>query len=353
MGEMRISVTAKIDAHGERFEPEQYIGPNVPLGADRLTAGAGVDVEWQPTRRLTVAGALRGDAWRDASSIAAPSLAALPNGHVGIESRFGSVLVAAHAGYTARPANFVELFGTPGGFIANPTLKPESAFTVDTGARTQRRIGPLRIEAELDAFAQSARDIITFVTVSERALPHAENIGAAVLLGAEASVRLRAWGIDLRASYSGLFSENTSACTFEGTCPPLPGRPAHDLVLDASYTLAPFTIRYGLDVVAGIDLDPAGTIEVPARALQSVGVRIDVPRLRGVRVSADVRNVFDVRTATYAQPFNGTNVTYPIGDAYYYPLAGRSVLLSVGWQPRRLASGDASLALEIGTTNPP
>ena len=80
--------------------------------------------------------------------------------------------------------------------------------------------------------------------------------------------------------------------------------------------------------------DVVGDLEIPARVLQSVGARLEVNK--GVTVAIDVRNLFDVRTASYTQAFNGSVVQYPIGDAYAYPLPGRSFLASVRvrrWTP--------------------
>ena len=111
--------------------------------------------------------------------------------------------------------------------------------------------------------------------------------------------------------------------------PGLPGRPAHDFVGDASYAFGPARVRYGFDALSGTFADRTGAVEVPARVLQSAGARLDVPGVRGLRVALDVRNLFDVRVATYAGALGPTKE--PIGDAYEYPLPGRSFLMSVRW----------------------
>ena len=66
------------------------------------------------------------------------------------------------------------------------------------------------------------------------------------------------------------------------------------------------------------------------------------PGLAPGRVTAAHRGAFDVRTADYYQEFTGSSVTYPIGDVYDYPLPGRTILLSVAWQPRDLAPAVAN-----------
>jgi outer membrane receptor protein involved in Fe transport len=133
-----------------------------------------------------------------------------------------------------------------------------------------------------------------------------------------------------------LTTENESQCAsvsgaLGAACerPPLAGRPTHDLVADLGWTAGPLRARYGVDVVSGIYADLTGAVRVPARALQSTGLRADVPWVRGLRVAIDVRNLFDVRTATYAGAFG--EVRAPIGDLYEYPLPGRSFLATARW----------------------
>lgn len=333
-----VAIASKLDARGERYEPGDYVGPTPPTGATRSALGAGADAEWKPTRGLALAASGRVDGWYDASDDAtiASSFTARPNAHVGVEGTFDVLSLAAHGGYTSRPANFVERFGAPGGFIPTPTLLPESAWTVDAGAHVRKRFGKLYVDAEVDGFAQAAQDLITFDYVGARGLLKATNVGQATLEGVEAELVLRLFGAELRASYTGLHTENDSDAGCKTSCPPLPGRPAHDVVVDLSYQLGPLRLRYGVDALAGIVLDTAGSITVPARVLQSMGLRLDVPHAPGVRVSVDIRNLFDVRTASYFQSFENATVPYPIGDAYYYPLPGRSFLISLAWQPRLL-----------------
>jgi iron complex outermembrane receptor protein len=325
-----LSIAAKLDARGERYEPGDYTGPTPGTGATREALGAGVDAELRASRKVTLAASARADVWNDASDdpTSPASLDARPSANVGVDATFGALSLAAHGGYTSRPANFVERFGSPGGFLGTPTLLPESAFTIDAGARLRKKIGGLRVDAELDGFAQYANDLITFAYVGFQHLPKAENIGTASLAGVEATLRARFFRVEIRASYTGLYTRDDDD-TAQGAS--LPGRPAHDFVLDASYTFGPFRLRYALDALADMTLD--GDIPIPPRVLQNIGVQLDVPRVRGVRISADIRNLFDVRTADYPQSqLNGASVPLPIGDLYAYPLPGRSFLVSLSWR---------------------
>jgi len=324
----KLRISTKLDARGERYEPGTYVGPRPPVGATRTGAGLGLDAEYVASRAVTVAASARIDGWYDASNGTTPgSFDARPNANAGVELGSGAIRFAAHAGYTSRPANFVERFGAPGGFLPNADLKPESAATIDAGLRASKAFGKLRLEGELVGFVQDARELITFVPVGANFVPQAQNVSAAIIAGVEAELRARFRGLELRASYTGLYTENDDFKTH----PPLAYRPAHDVVVDVSYVLGPFRFRYGLDGLFGMWADAFGTVGVPARVLHSAGVRLDVPKLRRVRVAFDVRNLFDLRTVDYPQQFLGTSVPQPIGDIYYFPLPGRSFLVSVSW----------------------
>lgn len=322
----RVRVEALVDARGERYAPGMYEGPTPPTGASRAGAGVGADLEWAPIDALRLAASGRVDAWNDASSDRSIGARAdaRPTGHLGAELALGPLALAAHGGALARPPNFVERFGSAGGALATPDLRTEGALTFDVGARASGKAGPLKASLEIAGFGTWASDLITYVLVSARGVPKAENIAEARILGLEASAEARVYGLRLRAGYTGLATTNLSSCV-SSSCPPLPGRPEHDLTADASYALGRMTLRYGLDAVTGIRADSAGTIVVPARVLQSAGVRVALGRFT---FALDVRNLFDVRTGDYDQSFLGTTVPYPIGDAFYYPLPGRSFLVS-------------------------
>ncbi len=323
-----VRVDGILDLRAERFAPGNYLGPSPPEGATRVAIGTGVDVDWQPLKSLGLNASGRVDVWHDASLDPAigSSSDARPTAHLGSEVLLGPVVLDAHGGAVARPPNFAERFGSSGGSLPTPDLRTESAWTTDIGAHVAAKKGRFSGSAELVGFGTWASDLITFVPVSARSVPKAINIGEARILGIEASAVAKFFGARVRASYTGLSTTNFTGCAL-GSCPPLPGRPAHDLAIDVSYTIGVATLRYGLDALAGMRADAAGTIVVPPRVLQSIGGRLEIgPR---VTFAIDVRNLFDVRTGDYAQSFNNTVVAYPIGDAYAYPLPGRNFLASV------------------------
>jgi len=321
------TIEGRIDGSAEQFSPGEYVGAATPPEAKRTSAGAGLDVEWRAAGPVLVAASGRLDGWSDSASDGTTSGEVRPTGHAGFEAALPFATLAAHAGTTARPPSFVERYGDRGAFIGDPALRPESAWTVDAGARTSRFVGPVRVAAQVAGFATWANDLITFVPTGAYGRAKATNIGRARVVGAEVDARARAGPLELRVSYTALATENESACTAAvGACdrPPLPARPQSDVVADAIATVGPASVRAGVDAVDGISADLTGSVVVPPRVLTSAGVRVDVAR--GVRLALDVRNLFDVRTGTYDGALGP--VREPIGDYYEYPLPGRSMLVS-------------------------
>jgi outer membrane receptor protein involved in Fe transport len=324
------TIEAHLDGSAEHFEPGLVTGAPLPPQASRVSGGAALDADWRASEHLVVALSGRIDGFTN-SSAGTTIQKALPTGHVGAEATFDVVTITAHAGATARPPSFVELYGDRGAFIGDPSLVPESAWTVDAGTRSSRSFGRVTVAAEVDGFATWADDLITFVPEGAYGRAKATNIGVARLLGIEADARVRAGPIEARGAYTGMLTENDSACEPAiGPCvhPALPGRPANDVVADLIGYFGPASVRVGIDAVTGMVADVSGGIGVPARVLASTGARVDVAR--GVRVALDVRNLFDQRTGTYAGALGP--VHEPIGDYYAYPLPGRSFLVSARFE---------------------
>jgi hypothetical protein len=324
-----VTLDARLDASDERFAPGAWTGAAAPPGASRASAGVAADLEWRATPAFTAGASGRLDAWSDRGADEALAREdARPTGHVGGELRVGPIAFAAHAGALARTPSFVERFGNRGVFKGDPALRPETATTADVGARLAGGGSDVRANAEIVGFATWADDLIVFVPQGAYGGAKAENIGRARIAGLETYAEGRAGGAEMRVAYTYLATENDAACAVGvGLCarPPLLGRPAHDLVGDLAYRLGPARVRYGADVVAGLFTSLTGDVQAPARVLQSAGVRVEPPSLPGFRVALDVRNLFDVRTGTYA---GALSPRLPIGDQFEFPLPGRSVLVS-------------------------
>ena len=327
------SIELRIDGSAERYAPGTWVDGTAPPSARRTNGGIALDANTRVASLLTLAASGRGDMWLDTSDDGTSRTVQRPTAHGGVELPLGPVIIASHGGFVARPPSFVERYGNRGAFIGDPDLKPESAITVDAGARFTRRIGRLRLNVETAGFATWAEDLITYVYAGATGRAKATNIGRARLLGIESEVRAAAFGFEARASYTALATANEAACRFvDRQChrPPLPGRPAHDFVADLSYSRGPVRVRYGLDLVEGILTDTSENIEVPLRVFHGAGVRVAIPGVRGLSATLDVRNIFDLRVVEYPGAFGGP-VRAPVGDVFEYPLPGRRVLLSMRW----------------------
>ncbi|MEO8874375.1 MAG: TonB-dependent receptor plug domain-containing protein [Polyangiaceae bacterium] len=343
----RFSLATTLDASAERFAPGATFGLPQEAGASRTLAGIGADLDFRATKSWTISASARGDVWHDAADAATTSATATssangteahPTAHLGTEIAVGPVTFAAHGGALARPASFVERYGSRGAFLGDPSLSTETAWTADVGARTSWHMGIFRGRFELAGFSTWADDLITFLPTGAYGLFKATNVGRARIAGTEADLALFVVDFSLHVSYTGLDTANETLCestTNDGCArPQLPGRPAHDLFSDLSYRIGPAVVRYGVDVVAGMTVDNTGSIPNPARVLHSAGARLDVPHVKGLRVALDLRNLFDLRTGGYQSAIGGTE-RYPIGDSYSYPLPGRSFFLSVRYVTER------------------
>lgn len=335
----RARIDVAIDATDERYVPGATTATPPPAPASRLATGLGADLDLTLARALAAAAAARVDVWSDDGTSAPGARTTVrPTGHVGLEAGRGPITAATHVGATARPPAFLELFGNRGAFLPNPALKTESAWSVDAGVRARDRAGDVRFDLGATGFLTFADDLITFVPVGAFGRARADNIGRARLAGLELEGEARLAPFTLRVVYTFLDAVNQGdgACGVAlGRCdrPPLPGRPPHDLVGDLSARLGAWRLRYGADWIAGIAADLTGTVRVPARVLQSAGVRFEAPDALGFpgRLTADVevKNVFDVRVVEYAG-VSGP-VTLPASDVWAYPLPGRTALASLRW----------------------
>jgi hypothetical protein len=337
-----IAIDTRVEVMVDRFAPGEVEGAATSVaGARRVLGALATDLTWRPSKAWTFGASGRAEGWRDVVlgglTAGEDRTEARPTGHLGAETTIGDLTLAAHGGAVARSPSFTERFGTRGSFIPNPALRTESAWTIDAGGRHVARLGKLRVSTELTGFSTWAEDLIVFIPNGAFARQRAENIGRARILGLEGDLAVKYRGLDLRVAYTGLATSNFSECVgATGTCqaPPLPGRPAHDVFGDAAYQLGPVRARYGVDIVTGMHADRTATIDIPTRVLHSTGVRVDVPHVRGLRVGFDIRNLFDLRVATYAGAF--TEVRKGIGDSFDYPLPGRTMMLTVRW----VASGE-------------
>ena len=320
-----LDIDSRMEGELQGFVAGLYRGAEPPPQTTRSRIGPSTDMKLRLHRTFQLALSARADYFSDASPNDTRG-EIIPTLHGGAEWKDGPVSVLARGGYVTRAPSLVERFGNAGAFVGNPNLDTERALAADLGVRTHLSKGRFRFEGEATLFAISARDLITFVPLGAEGRIRATNLGDARMVGAELGTRGNYGPFSLRATYTLMDTRNYARCDVRTTgcsAPKLPGRPAHDLSLDAVVDVSPFMLRYGFDFLSGMQADEAGAVLVPARALSSVGGSV---RLGRIRFAGEIRNLTDVRTASYQGAFGA--VQKAIGDAYDYPLPGRSFLLT-------------------------
>ena len=321
-----VIVDGVVDARNESWDPGEARTARSPE-ASRTSLGLGGDAEISLGRKLKVAGTVRSDLVRDDAVGQAREEHWLLTGHVGFDYAIAPFLsFASHVGALSRPPSFVELYGDRGAVTGNPQLEPERATTIDLGFRGRVRAGGARLGYEASGFATEARSLIAFVPYGRSAL-RAENLDRARLVGAEVALSF-AMGPSLsRLGYTAMVTRNEGDDAL-ARGKPLPGRPAHDLAFDTTWTLHPLRLRYSLDVMAGTTLDPKATQLLPPRALHGLGATVEVAKRPQLVLGGRVDNLLDTRVAHITSPATGRDVPQAISDLLGYPLPGRSFWLT-------------------------
>ncbi len=213
----------------------------------------------------------------------------------------------ANLGWSARLANFFELFGNRGGVIGNSGLAPESATAWDAGFRAQSKAGEL---LEIAYFEQIYEDLIQFVQTSQ-GTSRAFNIGRAHVRGLEITAVSPLWK---RLSVSGNYTfqravDRSNIPHHRGRR--LPGRPAHETHLRTDLRMGRAVTFHEYTFEGGNFLDRANLRPVPARHVHNLGIR--VPLAKRARMTFEAKNLRDTR----------------IADVWGYPLPGRSYFITL------------------------
>lgn len=316
-----LTLDPRVDGSFERRDGERTLPARAPTHA-RARIALALDATYK-LGDTSIVLATRGDVRRDTGERAE----LLPVAHLGAEHLFNdSLSLGAHVGTLARPPGFLELLGDGGIYTPAPGLRSERSYAADLGLRARGRRAKVVWEAELVGFAWEVRDLILLRPVGLLSL-RAENVEAARIAGGELSVAASTGPVRMVVSYTRLLTEDrTSDPVTRGAR--LPGRPEHDLTVDASARLGPVTLRYGFDLVSTTSLDRAGTRELPTRVFHGAGARLD---LKAVSVIAEVMNLFDQRTVDvlYESGARPRFDRYPISDFLGYPLPGRRFSLAI------------------------
>ena len=239
--------------------------------------------------------------------------------------------IRATVGRAFRPPNLAELFGDRGYVVGNEGLRPETSTTADGGLVFDHAGRRLDAYAQASAFSVWAHDLIQWVAAGPTTRP--VNVDAARIRGTELAAVLEPHRRYLRLQATYTFLDTVADVDDPAqNGRPLPGRPAHELFASTSAGW-PTRIRgvafeprvsYTVDVIAGSYLDPSGRLALPPRALQAIGVQLQLAQR--LWLSATVRNLLDVRTAETTLAIDtATPTPTPVSDFLGFPLPGRSL----------------------------
>lgn len=212
---------------------------------------------------------------------------------------------------TGRAPEFLELFGDQAVVQANPKLLPESGESWDAGAAWRGRRGGWGANAEYAHFESRTRDLITWVSASQRTV-RATNIARARISGDEASARLAWREVSVSAALTWLDArQDDRTSLYYGRR--LPQRPEVQRYARLDARRGGWHAAADVLVLGEDFLDPINFRRVPERTLVGASLSRAWGRLR---LTIEGKNLSDQR----AQDIGG------------YPLPGRSAFASCEWR---------------------
>ncbi|HEX6938078.1 MAG TPA: TonB-dependent receptor [Longimicrobiales bacterium] len=206
--------------------------------------------------------------------------------------------------------------------LSNGELEPQRGTSVEAGLYHQAELVPgvLTGELSVSAYQMDMEDEIDFDVATLRYV----NIGRSRHRGIEAGLGVRV--LERGSAFLNYTQQRAVARGGEMDGKQLKAIPRH--VVTGGFSLTPVgRLETGvlMSHTRGAYLDDANTAEIPAYT--RVDARVSYPIAGGVRVYADVRNLFDAEYSTTGFPDPAGT-----GAAYYYPAAGR--MLEIGFRSR-------------------
>lgn len=323
-----LTVTGQAGVRLESFEPQRGGGPS-PGAFQRQSASVALEPSVllrSADLKLSALGRLEwlGNQHSSGSGLEATT----PPGEVqetdwscrlsAVNQSIPGTRLAASLGRSIRAPSLFELFGNSGRVVGNPTLVPETAWTLDlTAVHQVEWSGTSVLQTEVSFYATRVEDLIQWVQTAQN-VASAENVDRALLAGGEAAVR---WDVlsHLRVSgnYSYLYAVNEgNIAAREGKR--LPMRPAHQVYGRVEGYSRQFKDWRELSLFVDSQwlssnfLDNANLVEIPSRGTLGCGVAAELGR-PALKVSFAVRNLTNQATS----------------DLAGYPLPGLSVHLLV------------------------
>lgn len=238
----------------------------------------------------------------------------------------------ASVGRFVRTPDLDELYGAGGAIEGNPSLKAETAVNGDAGVTaTYTTKRGLLLSAEAAWFSSFAKDLIAYERKSFYKI-RPENIGKAVIQGAETGLRISAVEVfSLQANYTYLYAINRSDIVYNFG-KRLPGRPVHRVYgkFEVGSDAKPVGSRLWLDAdfTGETFLKQSNQAEsaIPARLFLGVGYRLS-HSASGTSITLEVHNLLNQMTA---QTQDG--LTAPVSDFTGFPLPGREIFITVAWK---------------------
>lgn len=309
------------NAPGQRISTTGVLSANARFWDERLTLSPVVQVQHLADARFDTE----------------QSLTALnPRGGVLLRP-WDWLALKANAGRYLRPPDFTELFGDRGAVIGNPELEPERGVQWDVGGRlVAPATWPVSASLELGHFWQSTTGLIVMVQNAQRTMVPL-NLDDAWVQGWEGALSLAHPWVELQTSVTRMTSVNLSERP-QFANNQLPRVPTLE-VQQRTAVLWGEQLRLGhsYSYTAGNHWDRTNFYEAPPRPLHGAFLRA-APGGSGSwwpELNLDVHNLLDRRTEVVDRnpldPSDEGRSVQAVTDFVGYPLAGRTVMITLRW----------------------
>ena len=256
-----------------------------------------------------------------------PWLPPTPQGQITIENtspQFGFrwlassfVTVKGNWGRYYRQPTFVELFGNTGSVTGSADLEAEEGLNRDIGVVVSRESlwKAQRVFFEVVYLDNDVENLILLFPNSQFTL-RPRNIGSARIYGWETSFSsMFGERFRLSGNYTYLNARDTGPIPYYNGND-LPSRPKHEVGVFTDLMLGPWKFTYEFHYIGENYLDPANHMQVPAREIHNLAVKRWLFG-GGMSLSAEGRNLTDNQ----------------VSDVNGFPLPGRSVFVTLSYQP--------------------
>lgn len=233
--------------------------------------------------------------------------------------------LSGNAGLYLRPPDLLELYGNQGVFVGNSVLSAERGRQGDVGVRG---VGS-KHELSVVAFANDVFDQIVWLQ-NAQGLARPSNLAHARTLGTELASAWRPGSFDLR--FTG--TRNWAVQIVDDTADlPIPGVPEWELHTDVRWQRKNLTLGHRVDYTFGSYLDAQGFFGTPPRTVHAVSAALTDGALC---LQFELLNALNqIVESTDRDPLvdDGVQVDRAVTDFFGYPLPGRTVLLTLRYQP--------------------